>query len=191
MAPDRYAYGPSSRKPVSATRPTATHGLAEDGVQASARRQKATSASPPNKTRLRPFRPRRSLRMPDTTTDAPPNSGNNAERLAAWLPVNPTYCTKYVGVQKLNVSRSSVVPSESRHTSQKGKLVSNGRRISLSGSGRSSFSSSSPAYTFSGFASGDGRPRSRGVSRRKIQFNANSTDSPAAPTRKIPRQPMP
>jgi hypothetical protein len=78
---------------------------------------------------LRPLWPSLSLRKPTSNTEKPPQRGKSALRLAATLDVRPANWTKYVGVHRLNVSRSIVIPNASTQTIQKAKLVSNGRKI--------------------------------------------------------------
>src|SRR5882757_6484159 len=89
------------------------------------------SESPAKRMRLRPSVPSTSLRKPANRTDKPPKSGKSALPLAACAFVMPTACVKYIGVQRLNVSRSNVVPSERTQTSQNAEELRRVRKIEI------------------------------------------------------------
>src|ERR1039458_2043284 len=196
MAPARYEYGPSSVKPTSPTRIDGAHGPAAEGMWPISMRQTAQPDMPATTRMLRPFGPSLSLRKPPSSTEIPPHNGNSALWLAAALDESPTNCTKYVGIQRLKVSRKSVAPNASTQTIQKGKLVSSGFKIAPMFTRSSSpdvppFAPSSRAYPFLGFTSGLGRPRSSGDSRSSsIHITIRTASAPDA-KKNTPRQPTP
>src|SRR6516225_113723 len=81
---------------------------------------------PPPMTAARPRGPNRSLPNPTANTDTPPKNGNNALAVAARAGDNSVASAKYVGVQVVKASRSSVQPSDRRQTYPNERLRKSG-----------------------------------------------------------------